>query len=75
MARQLSVNRQTTWGGLDVLKNKVVNNTVIGKFTNSFCIPIVPFTRWECNAELPAKNNVAAADCFISQYKNVNFKY
>ena len=42
MARQLSVNRQTTWGGLDVLKNKVVNNTVIGKFTNSFCIPIVP---------------------------------
>lgn len=24
MARQLSVNRQTTWGGLDVLKNKGV---------------------------------------------------
>ena len=26
---------------------RVVNDTVIGKFTNSFCIPIEPITRWE----------------------------
>lgn len=45
MARQLSVNRRTIQTGLEVLKSRgrlsarVANDTVTGKFTNSFCIP------------------------------------
>ncbi|MDE6814942.1 MAG: HTH domain-containing protein [Lachnospiraceae bacterium] len=47
MAWRLSVDRRTIQRGLDVLKGKQygakeVNDTDIGKFTNSFCIPIVP---------------------------------
>lgn len=49
MARQLSVNRRTIQRGLEVLKSRGTIERKGGKrygywkFTNSFCIPIVPF--------------------------------